>query len=109
MRGPSASSSPPQAGKFVSVSAGDALEATLAAFGSGAAARSIRDAARVMNVDVGGGTSKIAVCEEGAVVDLTAIDVGARVVSFDRPAASRASKKPAGASRAELGAPIAVG
>ena len=36
-----------------------------------------------MNVDVGGGTSKIAVCEEGAVVDLTAIDVGARVVSFD--------------------------
>ena len=32
-----------QAGKFVSVSAGDALETTLAAFGSGAAARSIRD------------------------------------------------------------------
>src|SRR5215467_3089691 len=36
-----------QAGKFVAVSAGDALEATLAAFGSGAAARSIREAARV--------------------------------------------------------------
>ena len=32
-----------QAGKFVSVSAGDALETTLAAFGSGAAARSIRE------------------------------------------------------------------
>ncbi len=72
-----------QAGKFVSVSAGDALETTLAAFGSGAAARSIRENARVMNVDIGGGTSKIAVCENGTVVDMTAIDVGARIVSFD--------------------------
>ena len=72
-----------QAGKFVSVSAGDALETTLAAFGSGAAARSIREANRVMNVDIGGGTSKIAVCVDGAVVDMTAIDVGARILSFD--------------------------
>lgn len=73
-----------QAGKFVSVSAGDGLETTLAAFGSGAAARSIRDSARVMNIDIGGGTSKIAVCEGGEVVDMTAIDIGARIVSFDR-------------------------
>jgi ethanolamine utilization protein EutA (predicted chaperonin) len=72
-----------QAGKFVSVSAGDALEATLAAYGSGAVARSIRDSARVMNVDIGGGTSKIAVCEAGEVVESTALDVGARIVSFD--------------------------
>jgi ethanolamine utilization protein EutA len=72
-----------QAGKFVSVSAGDALEATLAAFGSGAAARSIRESARVMNIDIGGGTSKIAVCEQGAVVEMTAVDVGARVLAFD--------------------------
>ncbi len=72
-----------QAGKFVSVSAGDALEATLAAFGSGACARSIRESARVMNVDIGGGTSKIAVCEAGEVVELTAVDVGARILSFD--------------------------
>ncbi len=72
-----------QAGKFVSVSAGDGLEATLAAFGSGAAARSIREGSRVMNVDIGGGTSKIAVCEAGEVTDMTAIDVGARIVCFD--------------------------
>ncbi len=71
-----------QAGKFVSVSAGDGLETTLAAFGSGAAARSIREANRVMNVDIGGGTSKIAVCEQGEVVDMTAVDVGARVVAY---------------------------
>ena len=98
-----------QAGKFVSVSAGDALEATLAAFGSGAAARSIRAAARVMNVDIGGGTSKIAVCEDGAVIDQTAIDVGARVVSFD--AAGRVTRVEEAARRmaSELDASIAIG
>jgi len=72
-----------QAGKFVSVSAGDGLEATLAAFGSGSAARSIRESARVMNVDIGGGTSKIAVCEAGELVEITAVDVGARILCFD--------------------------
>jgi len=72
-----------QTGKFVSVSAGDALEATLAAFGSGAAARSIRESARVMNVDIGGGTSKIAVCQAGEIVEMTTVDVGARIVCFD--------------------------
>jgi ethanolamine utilization protein EutA len=72
-----------QAGKFVAVSAGDALEATLAAYGSGAVARSIREPVRVMNVDVGGGTSKIAVCEHGEIVELTTLDIGARIVCFD--------------------------
>src|SRR5713226_9376480 len=65
-----------QTGKFVSVSAGDALEATLAAFGSGACARSIRESARVMNVDIGGGTSKLALCEAGDVLEMTAAEVG---------------------------------
>ncbi len=73
-----------QAGKFVSVSAGDGLETTLAAFGSGAAARSIREANRVMNIDIGGGTSKIAVCEAGEIVEMTAVDVGARIVALDK-------------------------
>jgi len=35
----------------------------MAAYGSGAVARAIRDKAAVMmNVDIGGGTSKIAIC-----------------------------------------------
>ena len=72
-----------QAGKFVSVSAGDGLETTLAAFGSGAAARSIREGVRVMNIDVGGGTSKIGICAAGELVEMTAVDVGARIVAFD--------------------------
>jgi len=72
-----------QAGKLVAVSAGDSLEAVLAAYGSGAVARSIRDEASVMNVDVGGGTAKIAVCLDGKVLDVTALDVGARLVVVD--------------------------
>src|SRR5580658_10299737 len=72
-----------QAGKMVAVSAGDSLETVMAAYGSGAAARSIRAGAPVMNVDIGGGTSKIAVCSDGKVLDVTAIDVGARLVVVD--------------------------
>ncbi|HXF89179.1 MAG TPA: ethanolamine ammonia-lyase reactivating factor EutA [Xanthobacteraceae bacterium] len=72
-----------QAGKMVAVSAGDSLECIMAAYGSGAVARSIREQATVMNVDVGGGTSKIAVCADGKVVALTALDVGARLIVCD--------------------------
>jgi ethanolamine utilization protein EutA (predicted chaperonin) len=72
-----------QAGKMVAVSAGDSLETVMSAHGSGAVARSIRDSATVMNVDVGGGTSKIAICAGGRVIDLTALDVGARLICLD--------------------------
>src|SRR5258705_10682967 len=72
-----------QAGKFVSVSAGDALEATLAAFGSGACARSIRESGRVMNVDIGGGTCKISPCEARGLVPRTAGGNSAGQPSFD--------------------------
>jgi ethanolamine utilization protein EutA len=72
-----------QAGKLVAVSAGDSLETVMAAYGSGAVARSIRDQNVVMNVDVGGGTAKIAVCQNGKVITLTAVDVGARLVCLN--------------------------
>jgi ethanolamine utilization protein EutA len=71
------------AGKFVSVSAGDAMEAVLAAFGSGAAALSAASGQEVLNVDIGGGTTKIARCVNGEVVDITAIDIGARILATD--------------------------
>ncbi|MDB5409789.1 MAG: reactivating factor for ethanolamine ammonia lyase, partial [Rhodospirillales bacterium] len=67
------------AGRFVAVAAGDALETTLSAYGSGAAA-SAQEGVAVMNIDIGGGTSKIALCVDGAVADLTALDIGARLV-----------------------------
>ena len=67
---------------MVAVSAGDSLETIMAAHGSGAVARSRRERATVMNIDIGGGTSKIAICAEGKVVAQTAVDVGARLISW---------------------------
>ncbi|CAN5182871.1 ethanolamine ammonia-lyase reactivating factor EutA [soil metagenome] len=73
-----------EAGKFVCATAGHHLESLLAAHGSGAVARS-RDAAAplVLNVDFGGGTTKLAVCRGGRVLETAALDLGARAVSWD--------------------------
>jgi ethanolamine utilization protein EutA len=74
-----------QAGKFVCATAGHNLESILAAFGSGAVAMSANGGGdfTVMNVDVGGGTSKIAIAQRGAVIDTSALEVGARLVALD--------------------------
>jgi ethanolamine utilization protein EutA len=72
-----------EAGRFVAVSAGDSLETVMAAFGSGAVARSAETGQCVVNIDIGGGTSKIAICKDGKVTSLTAIDIGARLVVVD--------------------------
>jgi ethanolamine utilization protein EutA len=98
-----------EAGKFVSVSAGDALETTLAAFGSGAAAMSIENQTCVMNIDIGGGTTKIAMCSQGAVVDLTALDVGARILSFDSDGRIDRLEEAAKQMAHELGFELALG
>jgi ethanolamine utilization protein EutA len=98
-----------QAGKMVAVSAGDSLETVMAAHGSGAAARSIRDKATVMNVDVGGGTSKIAICVDGRVTDLTALDVGARLVCLDSSGRITRVEEAGRRFGAELGIDLSIG
>lgn len=76
-----------EAGKFVAVSAGDGLEATMAAHGSGAVAHSESMGGVVLNIDIGGGTSKFAVCNNGKVQEVSAIDIGARLLAFDKDGA----------------------
>ena len=76
-----------EAGKFVAVSAGDGLEATMAGHGSGAVAHSAKTAGVVLNIDIGGGTSKFAICNNGRVQEVTAMDVGARLLAFDKEGA----------------------
>ncbi len=98
-----------ETGRFVSVAAGDGLETILAAHGSGAVAASARERVRVMNIDIGGGTSKIAMCEAGAVTDLTAVDIGARLVCLD-PQGRVIRIEPAGRAFADAaGVALAVG
>jgi len=76
-----------EAGKFVAVSAGDGLEATMAAHGSGAVTHSAKTGGVVLSIDVGGGTSKFAVCNNGKVQEVSAIDIGARLLAFDNDGA----------------------
>src|SRR5438309_7233194 len=54
-----------EAGRFVAVSAGDNLEATMAAHGSGAVQLSDSSQQGVMNLDIGGGTTKVVTCRDG--------------------------------------------
>lgn len=71
-----------EAGKFVSVSAGDSLETVMAANGSGAVAASA-GGRTILNIDVGGGTTKLAVCRDNEVLYTTAVEAGARLVVTD--------------------------
>jgi ethanolamine utilization protein EutA len=71
------------AGKFVCASAGHHLECILAAHGSGAVALSREERRTILNVDVGGGTTKIALCCGGEVVSTCAFAVGGRLIAFD--------------------------
>ncbi|HEV2282512.1 MAG TPA: ethanolamine ammonia-lyase reactivating factor EutA [bacterium] len=71
------------AGKFVCATAGPHLESLLAAHGSGAAALSREPQhPTILNVDIGGGTTKFAVCRKGAVQETAAIHVGARLIAW---------------------------
>ena len=80
-----------QAGKFVCATAGHHLESLLAAHGSGAVGLSRSHATPiVLNVDIGGGTTKLAVCRRGRVEETAALDFGARVVSWNDEGVVRA-------------------
>ena len=101
-----------EGGKFVCATAGHALEATLAAHGSGSVARSRREHETILHVDVGGGTTKLARIEDGLIVATTAIGVGARSRAAGRDPAER--KRIAGGLAdlivaATRGAPVPAG
>lgn len=72
-----------EAGKFVCASAGHNLEAVMAAHGSGAVAISRESGQTVLNVDIGGGTSKLALVQRGEVVETASLEVGGRLVALD--------------------------
>jgi ethanolamine utilization protein EutA len=73
-----------EAGKFVCATAGHKLECRLAAHGSGAVALSKARDACILHVDVGGGTTKLALIDRGAIVGLSAFAVGGRLLATDR-------------------------
>ncbi|HQT64004.1 MAG: reactivating factor for ethanolamine ammonia lyase [Acidocella sp. 20-57-95] len=76
-----------QGGKFVCATAGHKLEATLAAHGSGAVEFSRRTASCVLHVDVGGGTTKLALIDNGFIRSVSTFAVGGRLIAQDEDGA----------------------
>ena len=72
-----------ESGRFVAVSAGDILEARLAASGTGVPALSARRKGVIVHIDIGGGTTKLSAWRNGKALGVAAIDVGARLITFD--------------------------
>jgi ethanolamine utilization protein EutA len=70
-------------GDLVCASAGHHMEAMLAAHGSGAAQASHDQDLRVLNIDIGGGTTKLSVIDRGQVVSTAAIHIGGRLLAID--------------------------
>jgi ethanolamine utilization protein EutA len=70
------------AGEFVVATAGPALEGIIAGKGANAHALSKEKGAVVANLDIGGGTTNIAVFRNGEVIDTACLDIGGRLVRF---------------------------
>jgi ethanolamine utilization protein EutA len=70
-------------GKFICAAAGHNHEALLAAYGCGAVDLSKSEHKTVLNVDMGGGTTKFSLVEDGVVTQTASINVGARLIAFD--------------------------
>jgi len=73
-----------ESGKFVCATAGHKLECILAAHGSGASALSRRRGDCGLHVDIGGGTTKLALIDRGEIISAAAFAIGGRLVAQDR-------------------------
>ena len=95
-------------GDFVTATAGNHMEAMLAAYGSGAAKASHDRHARILNVDIGGGTTKLALVDHGRVKWTAALHIGGRLITVDQGRVARLD--PAGRYHAQsVGLTIEVG
>ena len=72
-----------ETGRFVCATAGPTLETIMAAHGSGAVLHSREQGMTLLNIDVGGGTTKISLIDNGKIRATTAVNIGARLVAYD--------------------------
>ena len=72
------------AGPFVVAAAGPDLESVLAAKGAGAADYSGRTGETVLHMDIGGGTSNLALIQKGEITATGCMNVGGRLVKLER-------------------------
>jgi len=71
------------AGKFVAATAGPNFESLIAAMGSGATARSKEYGKIILSCDIGGGTSNLAISQNGRVISTSCIAVGGRLLGVN--------------------------
>ena len=71
------------AGDFVVATAGPDLESVLAARGAGAVDYSRKTGKTVVHMDIGGGTSNLALIRDGEILQTTCLNAGGRLVKFD--------------------------
>lgn len=71
------------AGDFVVATAGPDLEGIIAGKGSGAAAFSKERLTTVANLDIGGGTTNIAIFKDGEAIDTGCLDIGGRLIKVE--------------------------
>jgi ethanolamine utilization protein EutA (predicted chaperonin) len=98
-----------EAGKFVCASAGHHMECQMAAHGSGAIALSRGRNAILLNVDIGGGTTKFALIENGRILATCAIAVGGRLIVEDDGEGLTRIETPAQEIAKELGIELRLG
>lgn len=71
------------AGDFVVATAGPDLESVLSAKGAGADSLSKEERLCVANLDIGGGTTNIAVFQKGVIVGTSCLDIGGRLIKIE--------------------------
>lgn len=96
-------------GKFVSATAGPNFESLLAALGSGATHRSKIEEKSILSADIGGGTSNMAISKNGKVVSTSCINIGGRLLAFDKDGKIWRIDEPTNLVMAELGMNYHVG
>ena len=72
------------AGDFVVATAGPDLESIIAAKGAGIHTYAKDQSVKIVNFDIGGGTSNLAVIERGNVTDTGCLDIGGRLIKMNR-------------------------
>ncbi|MDU2473333.1 MAG: ethanolamine ammonia-lyase reactivating factor EutA [Enterococcus faecalis] len=72
------------AGDFVVATAGPDLESIIAGKGAGAQTYSETKRKPVVNLDIGGGTTNLAVFKDGEVIDTACFDIGGRLIKLDQ-------------------------
>ena len=91
------------AGDFVVTTAGPDLESVLAAKGAGVVSFSERTGKRVLHFDIGGGTSNLALIEDGKITATACLNVGGRLVKIENGKISYVSPVLHGFFRGKVG------